>query len=173
MSIANLGEEKSKRRHPSNHRKNVQFQDELNLGITATRVGLTRRQKTAVISLHFTHQLPDHFKLRHGGCIGGDEDIHKIFRETSSVYVIVYPQNALSDSVSTFCVNDADEIRESLPPLVRNRLLVDESSLLIACPKGGEYMRSGTWATIRYARKVHKEIWIVWPDGTLEVENGH
>jgi predicted Rossmann fold nucleotide-binding protein DprA/Smf involved in DNA uptake len=53
-------------------------------------------------------------------------------------------------------------------PLDRNRDIVDAAAVLIAAPKEmTETLRSGTWATVRYARKQGKQVWIVWPDGTV------
>jgi predicted Rossmann fold nucleotide-binding protein DprA/Smf involved in DNA uptake len=59
------------------------------------------------------------------------------------------------------------------PPLVRNRIIVDGCDVLLAAPSGAERdnPRSGTWMTVRYARKRRKRIVIVWPDGTTTEEN--
>lgn len=65
----------------------------------------------------------------------------------------------------------SDEKREPLPYLARNCVIVDEADILLACPKGPEEQRSGTWATVRYARKQNKRIVIVYPDGTITTEN--
>jgi len=63
-----------------------------------------------------------------------------------------------------------EEFREPKPPLVRNRDIVDECDLLVACPGSDhEELRSGTWACIRYARKVKRKTIIIWPDGTLGI----
>lgn len=52
------------------------------------------------------------------------------------------------------------------PPLVRNHDIVDSTELLIACPKEQvEVLRSGTWATIRYARKKEITVWLIDPEG--------
>jgi hypothetical protein len=49
---------------------------------------------------------------------------------------------------------------------------VDASQLLVAAPSGTtELRRSGEWATIRYARKLGRAIWLVFPDGTVHVES--
>ena len=46
------------------------------------------------------------------------------------------------------------EWREVLPPLVRNARIVQAADLLIAAPEQDiEQLRSGTWATVRAARK--------------------
>lgn len=48
-------------------------------------------------------------------------------------------------------------------PLVRNRKIVEDCDVLIAVPVNPlvEEKRSGTWATIRYARKLNKQIIII------------
>ena len=44
-------------------------------------------------------------------------------------------------------------------PLARNRDIVTACEILIAAPDGDEeYLRSGTWATVRYARQAHKSV---------------
>jgi hypothetical protein len=54
---------------------------------------------------------------------------------------------------------------------VRNHRIVDMTRVLVACPDGEERQHSGTWATVRYARKRGKWIIIVYPDGTVREEN--
>ena len=44
--------------------------------------------------------------------------------------------------------------------------------MLIACPASAdEELRSGTWATIRYARRKLKRIYLILPDGTVQEES--
>jgi len=48
---------------------------------------------------------------------------------------------------------------------------VDETEWLWAIPgEFKEVLRSGTWSTIRYARKKGKKVLIIWPDGSSIVE---
>jgi hypothetical protein len=55
--------------------------------------------------------------------------------------------------------------------LQRNRNIVDAVQVMIACPRGfEEELRSGTWATIRYARKVGRKLYIIYPDGRVDEE---
>lgn len=55
--------------------------------------------------------------------------------------------------------------------LARNHDIVDAAGLLIAAPSGpAEKRRSGTWATVRHARKQGTRIWIVLPSGEIAVE---
>jgi hypothetical protein len=56
-------------------------------------------------------------------------------------------------------------------PLSRNADILDACDVLIAAPKGKrEELRSGTWATIRGARKLGRRLVIIWPDGTIREE---
>lgn len=65
-------------------------------------------------------------------------------------------------------VDDRREPKDD--PIERNHDIVDEGEFLIAMPSEPEYTRSGTWATVRYARKLHRTIAIIWPDGRVEWE---
>ena len=54
--------------------------------------------------------------------------------------------------------------------LVRNHNIVDSTDMLIGCPKEmQEQLRSGTLATIRYAKKKNKKIIIIFPNGTYDI----
>jgi hypothetical protein len=65
----------------------------------------------------------------------------------------------------------AQDIRKPKPPLVRNKVIVRETELLIAAPaEAMEHHRSGTWSTVRHARKLGRAICIIRPDGTLICE---
>ena len=56
--------------------------------------------------------------------------------------------------------------------LERNRDIVDACDILIACPRTlKEELRSGTWATVRYARKVGKPVAILWNNGKYDYED--
>jgi hypothetical protein len=55
--------------------------------------------------------------------------------------------------------------------LDRDHDIVDMSYLLIATPQTfDEQTRSGTWATVRYARKLRSKLLIIYPDGDIERE---
>jgi hypothetical protein len=62
----------------------------------------------------------------------------------------------------------ADIICEPREYIVRDHHMVDLSRRLIATPQTfEEQIRSGTWATIRYARKLRLKITIIYPDGSV------
>lgn len=59
-----------------------------------------------------------------------------------------------------------DEVLPVKPFLERNRDLVNPCGLLLVIPEGDtETLRSGTWSTYRYAKKIHKFRIIIYPDG--------
>ena len=65
----------------------------------------------------------------------------------------------------------AKDIRLPKKPLIRNRDIVRETAVLIATPEQTiEQLRSGTWATVRYARKMNRPTVLIFPDGTLTLE---
>ena len=56
--------------------------------------------------------------------------------------------------------------------LKRNRAIVKRSDILIATPgQREEILHSGTWSTVRYARKKGIPIWKIYPNGIVETEN--
>ena len=56
----------------------------------------------------------------------------------------------------------------SIDPLARNRIIVSTSDEMLALPgEMTEQRRSGTWATIRFARKHGTPMKIIYPDGSM------
>ncbi|NTU84764.1 MAG: hypothetical protein HGA45_36270, partial [Chloroflexales bacterium] len=132
----------------------------MKLGFTATQLGLSEAQR-GVVPLLLVSLRPDEF--HHGDCVRGDEAGHALAREYTQAWIVAHP----GDIATKRAHCQADEMRPVAPTLERNRAIVDEVDLLLACPAGPEYQRSGTWATVRYARKQGKPIIIVYPDGEI------
>jgi len=66
----------------------------------------------------------------------------------------------------------ADEERSPKDYLARNHNIVLETQELIATPfQAEEILRSGTWATIRFAKKLKRKVTIILPSGELKVFN--
>lgn len=108
----------------------------------------------------------DAIELHHGDCIGADKRAHDIATQLNMKTVVHPPSN---NSMRAYC--NGDEIRDEMNYLDRNRCIVDESDMLIAFPSSKEeVMRSGTWSTIRYARRMNKRIIIIFTDGTIKKE---
>lgn len=137
----------------------------INVGFTGTQIGMTDEQKKAFKRL-IAEIEPTIF--RHGDCIGADEQAHRRVRKYTSAQIIVHPPD--NATKRAFC--EADKVLAVKPYLNRNHDIVDGSDLLIATPgERKEQLRSGTWATIRYARSKRKPICIIWPDGSTEKVN--
>lgn len=116
------------------------------VGFSGTRVGMNDVQKRLVGG---TYDILGIKKVHHGDCVGADEDMHNITRKKEG-YIILHPPT--NPRFRAYC--DYDEIRPELPYLERNDQIVYESKTLIATPRELiEQRRSGTWYTIRQARK--------------------
>lgn len=124
---------------------------------------MTAAQRLAVRSL-LVALMPD--KVLHGGCVGADDDFDEIASEFQ-LPIGVYP----STVYSKWGKRRSPTVQSPQSPLVRNKLMAYSCNVLIATPKEyNEVIRSGTWATVRYARKYHKRIYLVFPDGSIKEE---
>lgn len=108
-------------------------------------------------------------EYHHGDCRGADEEFHKWItaHDMRPIKIVIHlPDNSYKRA---FCGSFGNlEWRPQKPYLDRNLDIVTETDLLIATPKEyTEVLRSGTWSTIRYARKQMKPIYIVYPDGEV------
>ena len=62
----------------------------------------------------------------------------------------------------------AARIHEPKRYLARNKDIVRDSELLVATPgEETEHLRSGTWSTVRFARKLGRVVWVILPDGQI------
>lgn len=134
------------------------------LGFTGTREGLSDAQKVAFEEYMLGLTVLDEF--HHGCCVGADGYAGVWVYETILTRCVGHPSD-IKSMTDGEALARCHQIRDPLPPLKRNRNIVDACELLIACPKGPEEQRSGTWATVRYARKVGKRVVIVWPNGEV------
>lgn len=90
-------------------------------------------------------------EFHHGDCVGGDEEAHEIALALG-FRIVVHPP--LNRSKRAFCTG-AFQVLKPKSYITRNHDIVDVCRLLIAAPKTEEEeLRSGTWATVRYARKL-------------------
>jgi hypothetical protein len=130
------------------------------LGFTGTRRGMTLPQHDEVL-----RQMLGSWTLHHGDCIGADAQAH-VAAQALSLEVVLHPPS--ENGQRAFC--PASVARTPLPYLERNHAIVDECDYLIAAPgeKTERARGSGTWATIRYARKTGVPVTVVFPDGSVE-----
>lgn len=139
----------------------------MKVGFTGTQKGMTKWQSAKFLSW-LMDTCPDEF--HHGCCIGADEQAAGFARIFSNL-VVGHPP-IKQDKVSHPSLVCSHETRPRQEYLVRNRAIVDETDMLVATPGTfKEIKRSGTWATIRYARKKGKPILIVEKNGALSWEN--
>lgn len=105
--------------------------------------------------------------MENGDCIGADGQAGRLWKGLG-LKISLRPCDMPKKRSFLPC----DAASSPKPPLVRNRDIVDNCGILIATPgKPYEEQRSGTWATIRYARKLKRPIIIIWPDGSYSTEN--
>ena len=133
------------------------------LGFTGTSAGMAPRQMKAVRQL-----LYDCGTLHLGDCIGADAEAYHIAGETAIHRVGHPPMRGKARAFLTY-----EETRLAKPYMDRNLDIATEGvDGLIAAPSDWvEVVRSGTWSTIRRARKLGRRIWIVKPDGSIVKEN--
>jgi hypothetical protein len=136
----------------------------MKIGFTGTQQGMTNRQYEKVIELLAE---PIFYKeAHHGDCIGSDQEFHNIIRKYSPD-TLIHGHPPIKTYKRAFC--QFDVLYQAEDYLPRNHSIVDRTDKLIATPKDFvEELRSGTWATIRYAKKMCKPILIVYPDGSIE-----
>lgn len=129
------------------------------VGFTGTRQGMTVAQKRILSLLLQAAQ-----GFLHGDCIGSDEEAHYIAL-SCGITPQILPANLRG--YRAFCKGGV-LLEEPQPPLDRNKRIVDLCSVLFACVDGPEKRRSGTWSTVRYARKQGNLGLIIMPDGKIQ-----
>jgi len=136
--------------------------ERMNIGITGSRKEPTEKQQQ-VLKEKLKEVCPDW--IHHGDCLGADRMAHDIAVRFGIKTHIHPPTNG---KYRAFCKGDQKEKRYDY--LVRDQNIVNRSEMLIAIPSHPETLRSGTWATVRRARKKGIEIHIIWTDGNITIE---
>jgi hypothetical protein len=135
----------------------------MDVGFTGTQDGLTDDQMATLRFLFGRLRSFGLQSLHSGDCIGADYTAFKEWEALNGKNVGHPPEN---DSKRAFCSFDA--AYDPKPYLVRNHDIVDCSSALIVTPNCFKRkLRSGTWATIRYAEP-RIPVTIIFPDGSRE-----
>lgn len=121
----------------------------MKVGFTGSREGMSPHQKEQLV-LKLQELNPTEF--HHGDCVGADAESHDIVREFfPSVKIHIHPPK--SDYKRAFKTGDVMyEPDEYIP---RDEKIVDFAEFLIGAPKVTDFeeRRSGSWYTIRYARR--------------------
>lgn len=141
----------------------------MRLGVTGTVKGATLAQAVKLWEIMASCEFR---QISHGDAVGVDALAHRAalaareFHQTSWPRIILHPP--INESRRAFS-KDADEVRNPKGYLARDKSIVEESDMLIAVPDTAhERVRSGTWTTVRYARKLHLFIIRINPDGDVK-----
>lgn len=140
----------------------------MKVGFTGTQIGTTSEQHNRLC--HVVQELTP-TEWHHGCCIGADEEsVDVVWEYAKSAKIVAHPPEK-TGRMSRGSQRMSEDRREPRPYLERNRDIVNESEVLVACPDGDEEeLRSGTWMTVRYARKKGIRIIIIWPSGDVSEE---
>jgi hypothetical protein len=132
------------------------------IGFTGTRFGPTPQQRKKLFLLLKLYA-KDCSYFHHGGCWGADITARDLARELH-IPTVCHPGSDWQWETSV----GTDRITlPQKPYLERDKDIAVEVELLIAVSKTmTEEKKSGTWATVRAARKLNKRIIVCWPDGT-------
>jgi len=147
----------------------------MDIGFTGNKLGMTNRQMK-VFKILMVNLLTDINTFHHGGCIGSDKQAHEILFEIRNnkslnltypfnevIRIIVHPANNPVYRAD-LTLGNKDEMLEEKPPLERDMDIARSCDILFATPRTlKEEIRSGTWATIRYARKLNKMVVVLDP----------
>lgn len=134
------------------------------IGFTGTQVGMTDAQKYLLRAL-VTWVGPTEF--HYGDCIGADLEAFDIVCDAVNMCMTI-SHPPINQSKRAF--TDADIELEPREYLERNHDIVDQSYGMIAAPSSDvEQLRSGTWATVRYAVKTRRNVILLYPNGVMAV----
>ena len=132
------------------------------IGFTGTRHGMSKEQLDAFKSII---KAKDTEEFHHGMCVGSDKQAHD-FVKSVGVKIVGHPPSFKKFMAECEC----DIFMKPNDYLQRNKNIVDEAEMLIATPDCKEKVRSGTWSTVRYARKKQKKIYIIHKNGRVSIE---
>ena len=132
----------------------------IKIGFTGTKQGMKLEQlKVLEDVLTKLRSSSDFLEFHHGDCKGSDAQAHDLAMSLGFKIVIHPPKNSKRRA---FC--KGHELRPEKEYLVRDHDIVDECEHLIVVPKSRkEELRSGTWATYRYCKKLNKSCSIIFP----------
>lgn len=133
----------------------------IRVGFTGTQEGMTMAQQLTLTKLLRGRKGWFH----HGVCIGSDEEAHDIAKSLGYLVAGHPPINPIKRAPC----HGFDHLYPEKDYIPRNHDIVDATEELIAAPaQDQEQLRSGTWATVRYAKKQHRMVTIIYRDGSME-----
>lgn len=136
------------------------------IGFTGSRDGLSDKQKLALMKeviLTYEHGGVD--EAHHGACVGADHQFHDLMVWLIGAHRVVLhmPTNLTLVPLVMFQMPDSQKMKP-LSYLDRNKEIVKACDRLIACPaQAKEVHRSGTWSTVRHARRLGRKVVLLTP----------
>lgn len=126
----------------------------MRLGVTGSRYD---RHINVCEKLYAVLEDNDISELHHGDCSGWD---HQSFSLADALCIKTIAHPPTDDRWRAF--TNSTVILPPKPFLDRNKDIVNAVDFLIAAPYGPERQRSGTWSTVRYAKKqgVKGVVWL-------------
>jgi hypothetical protein len=142
----------------------------ITIAFTGTRRGLSPAQIAALRVVLAEPRFAG--ATLHNGCAEGADEACLELADILDGVLVLWPCNAARRLWAFGFVDGRDywSIQPTLPPLERNRRMVAAASVVVACPDGPERLRSGTWSTVREARRMGRTVVICWPDGSATRE---
>lgn len=141
----------------------------MKIGFTGTRLGMTHHQQATFAWLaRHSFDENEQNEWHDGDCVGADDQAHKIVTEIALGQGISIQLHGHPCDKPEYRANNLFEVDHPVKePLIRNKDIVNWSDIIFATPaQQTELVRgSGTWATIRYTRRVGKELYLIWPNG--------
>ena len=128
----------------------------MKVGFTGTRTGMSKNQKGELRKILIELNMQDPItEFHHGDCAGADYEANEIaLNMCLGIETVAHPPT--NPREQAFC-----HVHRRFPPkdyLTRNQSIVNCTEVLIAAPYTmEEVVRSGTWYTVRHARKKSKE----------------
>lgn len=134
----------------------------LKVGFIGTRHGMNDVQKKEFKKLIMAKEFEE---FHHGMCEGSDEQAHHLVEDKGKIDIVGHPPVATQTYAPVVChsMMEPDSFSK------RNHYIVDATDILVATPDSKERAGSGTWKTIRYARKKCKRIYIIHSSGRVSI----
>lgn len=128
----------------------------MKIGFTGSRLGMSQCQKEQFVLELLAFDLTE---FHHGDCSGADAEAHDIVAEFfPACKIIVHPPE--SNYLRAF--KPGHEFREPAGYIRRDKNIVDATDQLIGAPLTDvEQIRSGSWTTIRYARRIARPVTVL------------
>lgn len=151
----------------------------MKIGFTGTREKLTRAQAEALETTLTPKEYGLHRPIFHHGACKGADSYAATIAWGLNYDVIAHPGKSAhggdNEWLCPIALEHSTEVRETKTHFARNRDIVNETDVLVACPQYMEPITSatkgGTAYTVNFARMQKRPIVIVRPDGTIERES--